>query len=1014
MGSSFPGNQPDMISSDDTNSESIESWLAGKLDEGENRRVEEWIGRHPELVQVVEEIPVAAAGQRLGIRKDPTLIRLMADLKGDAVFELDRSWEAVFQPVEDPALLGRLGGYEILEPIAEGGMGVVFLARDPELERLVAVKMLSPELAEVGPARKRFLREAKAAAALEHENILPVYGVHDEGVPYIAMRYAEGGTLQDRMDSGHVFTREELFTIARGVSLALAAAHEKGIIHRDIKPANILFSRDGDQIWVCDFGIARSSEDPDLTFAGSIAGTPKYMAPEQAAGGEIDSRSDLFSLGSVLYRCATGRPVYDGETTTEVLSSASGHDNVSLRYEGSASSGLPRWFRDLIHALLERDPSRRPVSASAVADAVVKEEFFPGPRRLSWRDPVLRRAAGAVALVLAGLFLMFSSPGTRAINQALAAWNGSPAFSIEGRLGIHANLADAITAAHDGEKILCPVGLVPLEMNLEIPPGKSIGIVCADPGGRSELVFPEMDRPMIRSGKSLDLRRIDLRWSASQEGADLAAIETADGGVVSMEQCELFAPLGTAVRWKGNPGTVLWNGCRIEAARMVDWEAGEDSESGKRFRILCRNSRFYGDLFFAGPPSADLPRILIEATGNYFAFGKQFVTLGISDPEEVAERVRWSGAENHFRNGIDHLAFDGVARYGQIKPAALPVTALAESVEPGRVTIVGSDEVYGRLRDALEDAPDGATLQISGRLPVHGMIYRKNEKPLVIEAAPGSAPVVIATDLIEHALFFHGPVRISGIQFERFRPVRRSLPVVGSRAPGETIEIEDCIFGAEHPGSLNGPSGFGFGFGRAGEVKISRCAFLGGQTIMARYNPDDRSGEGRLILRDCLFSGYAMISVDQFDAVHRLGIDAEGCLIHTRHLVTPGGGTRIVPLVLSLRSNLIGLEQSVFPFPRIAASEILTECQWIGEGNVIDEEATLFAGDSSVGLESGKLPPGYAFSEISPVWTAVFDRSVLPNAPTVDDLAEALGEGLRDHPAAATLEQFRSKKLEKP
>ncbi len=270
---------------------------------------------------------------------------------------------ALLAPPQQPGEVGRLGHYRVLGVIGSGGMGVVFLAEDSHLERTVALKVMKPALARHPQAKERFLREARAMAAVEHECIVPIYQVgQQKGVPFIAMPLLRGQTLEERLRQGPLPPQEAL-RIARQVAAALAAAHQKGLIHRDIKPGNIWLEKNG-RVRLLDFGLARTlGEDTELTQAGSVIGTPNYMAPEQAQGDKLDHRCDLFSLGAVLYHMLSGRRPFRGKTLATVLSAVMQQDPPPL---DSVVQGLPRELALLVHRLLAKDPARRPQTAAEV------------------------------------------------------------------------------------------------------------------------------------------------------------------------------------------------------------------------------------------------------------------------------------------------------------------------------------------------------------------------------------------------------------------------------------------------------------------------------------------------------------------------------------------------------------------------------------------------------------------------------------------------------------------------
>src|SRR5262245_41977453 len=198
--------------------------------------------------------------------------------------------------------IGRIGHYEVLQVLGRGGFGIGFRAFDEMLQRVVALKVMAPQLAATSPARKRFLREARSSAQVRHENVVQVYEVAEQPLPYLAMEFIPGETLQQRLDRTGPLEVTEVIQIGLQVAEGLASAHAQGLIHRDIKPANILIEAGPRRrVKISDFGLARAADDASVSQSGIVAGTPMYMAPEQARGESLDHRADLFSLGSVLY-----------------------------------------------------------------------------------------------------------------------------------------------------------------------------------------------------------------------------------------------------------------------------------------------------------------------------------------------------------------------------------------------------------------------------------------------------------------------------------------------------------------------------------------------------------------------------------------------------------------------------------------------------------------------------------------------------------------------------------------
>ncbi len=258
-----------------------------------------------------------------------------------------------------------LGRYEIGEELGEGGMATVFRARDKELRRDVAIKVLFPHLARRSDVVRRFHREARAAAGLEHANILRIYdvgGAEGEDPPYIVMEMIRGRTLLAEVEQRGPMLTEIVAGIGSLLAEALAAAHAAGIIHRDIKPANVLIAPGG-RLLLADFGVARvETEDSLVTKTGALLGTPAYMSPEQASGDTATARSDLYSLGVTLYQLATGSLPYTGSAAKVMAQIASGALVTPMRKRPAVGPDLSR----IIERLMATEPERRPPSAASV------------------------------------------------------------------------------------------------------------------------------------------------------------------------------------------------------------------------------------------------------------------------------------------------------------------------------------------------------------------------------------------------------------------------------------------------------------------------------------------------------------------------------------------------------------------------------------------------------------------------------------------------------------------------
>jgi tRNA A-37 threonylcarbamoyl transferase component Bud32 len=270
------------------------------------------------------------------------------------------------EPADEPNVLGRLGGYDVLEVIGHGGMGVVLKGFDRELKRYVAIKVLAPHLAHSAQAKKRFVREAQAAAAVVHAHVMAIHQVQPHGrLPFLVMPLVAGESLAERLAAQGALELKEILRIGMQAAAGLAAAHEQGLVHRDVKPANILLEKGVERAVLTDFGLARAADDVTLTRYGIIAGTPQYMSPEQAQGEVIDCRSDLFSLGCVLYEMASGVSPFRADSMMATLRRLVDEPPQAL---ASLNPELPPWFVAIVQRLLEKDPSRRFSSAKEVSE----------------------------------------------------------------------------------------------------------------------------------------------------------------------------------------------------------------------------------------------------------------------------------------------------------------------------------------------------------------------------------------------------------------------------------------------------------------------------------------------------------------------------------------------------------------------------------------------------------------------------------------------------------------------
>jgi serine/threonine-protein kinase len=320
------------------------------------------------LTDVAREVGQEPGTQEAALKQ---ALRAMHEAKGgtEAYCPVGGTSEPQFpflDPPCEPGELGRLGHYVVQEVVGHGGMGVVFKAFDQRLNRVVAVKALAAQYATSATARARFEREARAAAGVSHDHVVPVYAVEENrGTPYLVMQLIVGKSLQQHIAEAGTLEIKEILRIGMQTASGLAAAHKQGLVHRDITPANILLENGVERVKITDFGLARAIDDASLSQSGVVAGTPLYMSPEQASGEAVDCRSDLFSLGSVIYTMATGHPPFRASGTMGVLRRVCEDTPRPMR---ESNPHVPPWLEAIVARLHAKDPADRFQNAQEVAD----------------------------------------------------------------------------------------------------------------------------------------------------------------------------------------------------------------------------------------------------------------------------------------------------------------------------------------------------------------------------------------------------------------------------------------------------------------------------------------------------------------------------------------------------------------------------------------------------------------------------------------------------------------------
>jgi serine/threonine protein kinase len=281
--------------------------------------------------------------------------------------------------------------FQSVRLLGQGGMGLVYLARDPGLKRDVAVKVLAPEAAADANAHKRFIREAQAAAAVAHPNVVAIHQVGElqaSGAPYFVMQYVEGRTLEQEFPRGTPAAEPTARRIVAEIAAALAAAHARDVVHRDIKPSNVMLDPQSGRAIVVDFGISAAAvrtpgaTNTRLTAQGISLGTPRYMSPEQAEGGELDGKTDVYSLGLIAFELLTGRPVFE---TKGAMALIAAHINTPPPRLAELRPEIDPAFADIVQRCLEKHPDGRPTAQDIV------QLLQPMQARIEWPPPGLER-----------------------------------------------------------------------------------------------------------------------------------------------------------------------------------------------------------------------------------------------------------------------------------------------------------------------------------------------------------------------------------------------------------------------------------------------------------------------------------------------------------------------------------------------------------------------------------------------------------------------------------------------
>ena len=549
--------------------------------------------------------------------------------------------DAFLAPPERPDELGWLGPYRILGELGRGGMGVVYRAEDPRLKRQLAIKVLLPQAAGDPQAVARFRREAQAQAKVSHDNVIVIYGVEEaNGVTLITMPLLRGQTLAEALRRNPRPPVAEVLRVAREMAEGLAAAHAAGLVHRDIKPANVWLEHPKRRVKILDFGLAcgprgataapgarplAASFDVQLTRAGVVSGTPAYMSPEQAAAREADSRTDLWSLGVVLYQMATGEKPFPGRTSLEVMLAVTQDEPLPAHVR---APDLPPRLSDLIRRLLAKDPADRPPTADAVAAELAAAEqhlamlsvqvipFGPLPDTPAAPNPWADIDVTSAETVVAAVPPTRAEPPVRAAARAPSRRWLRPAFGALGAVLLAAAVALVVSAVRPKHKPAEPAAEGPKPPNKSGPGPKAVPVGTID---LLALIDPKRDSvqgrwktvggTLVGGGEEVVVPKLELlqvRYAPSAEYDTTLVVErsrTASAGLPANDPAHCFTMMfAGAGRFSlildaninGNDQPALHGVYMVDGKTYWEYEpkiVGDFFKQGTKVRVECRVRR---------------------------------------------------------------------------------------------------------------------------------------------------------------------------------------------------------------------------------------------------------------------------------------------------------------------------------------------------------------------------------------------------------------------------------------
>jgi tRNA A-37 threonylcarbamoyl transferase component Bud32 len=545
----------------------------------------------------------------------------------------------------DPSAIGRISNYKVLSVLGRGGMGIVLDAFDTLLHRRVAIKVLSPQLATSRKAHRRFLREARAAAAINHANVVTIHAVDEQaGMPYLVMEYVPGRTLQERIRLGSPLDLTTHLRISAQIAAGLAAAHRHGVIHRDIKPANILLEDGIERVKITDFGLALVALDASqVSSADRPVGTPAYMSPEQVGGGRVDARSDLFSLGCVMYAMITAKSPFQGSNVLVIARNVAEYTPPPL---AEVNPNTPRFLSEIVSRLLAKNPNDRFESAEEVHNLLLQHSAAANqgssdlmaetiPQTLPRRKPRRWLAMAVVLLVLGSLCAAAAYFGHVLPFQGAPVVPGATLTVAQAEPADFRNIQDALARAGPGAIIrILDAGVYdgPLLFN--------------DAGRLRDITLEAPQRAILENSSSLEpVVSIDntpgvllsgMRIRARHRQHCISVRGACEGLIVDGVRLDQpsESPTGCIVLWQGTHGSserpmVLCN-LDLHCGEIGIVVIGTPEKPASWLRV--ENSRFTGPGVHVAMEASIRD---ITVVGNIFTNGLGGVSLGFERPRQM-------------------------------------------------------------------------------------------------------------------------------------------------------------------------------------------------------------------------------------------------------------------------------------------------------------------------------------------------------------------------------------------